>query len=95
MQIANNQASNGQNSLAQENLHRKVVLLRIKQVQARIGLGRSSIYALADKNGSHYDPSFPRSIKISTHAVGWIESEVEMWLESRIKFSRNQDAQRS
>ena len=67
---------------------RKIVLLRIRELQARIGLGRSAIYYLMNSSSQHYDKSFPRSVKISSQAVGWIEAEVDVWLEERITASR-------
>lgn len=71
---------------------RRIVILRLKEVQARIGLGRSAIYYLMDKNNPRHDPSFPRSIKISSHAIGFIEAEVDAWLELRIA-ARDSSAQ--
>lgn len=53
-------------------------ILRRKQVQERIGLARSSLYALIKKN------QFPRPVQLSTRAVGWYERDVTAWLESRI-----------
>jgi prophage regulatory protein len=67
----------------------KVVILRLKEVQARIGLGRSAIYYLMDPRSVHHDPEFPRSVKLSAHAVGWIEAEIDAWLQSRITESRS------
>ena len=66
----------------------KVVILRLKDVKARVGLGRSSIYGLMDRDGPYHDPQFPRSVKISAHAVGWVESEINCWLEARVAASR-------
>nr|ART37181.1 D478 [uncultured bacterium] len=31
---------------------------------------------------------FPRRVKIGVRAVGWLESEVTAWLESRVAASR-------
>lgn len=67
---------------------RKIVILRLKALQARIGLGRSAIYYLMDEQHSLFDAQFPRSIKLGAHAVGWIESEVEAWLEYRVTATR-------
>lgn len=52
-------------------------ILRRKQVQERIGLARSSLYALIASN------QFPRPVQLSARAVGWRESDVNTWLESR------------
>jgi prophage regulatory protein len=53
-------------------------ILRRKQVEQRIGLARSSLYALIAAN------QFPRPVQLSARAVGWRESDVTAWLESRV-----------
>jgi prophage regulatory protein len=56
-------------------------LLRRREVQARLGLSRSTIYAkLHGSRPGELDPTFPKPIKIGPRAVAWIESEVEAWL---------------
>lgn len=52
-------------------------ILRRKQVEQRIGLARSSIYALIAKG------EFPKPIQLSTRAVGWHEAAIEAWISSR------------
>jgi prophage regulatory protein len=69
-----------------------LTILRRKQVEARTGLSRSSIYDRLRQNPKRpgdYDPTFPKPISIGAKAVGWIEAEVEAWIESRIKKSRS------
>lgn len=68
---------------------KKIVILRLKELKARIGLGRSAIYYLMDPTSPHYAPDFPRSVKISAHCVGWIEYEIEEFLRSRVSASRS------
>ena len=58
------------------------VILRRKQVQARVGLSRSTIY-LAISQGT-----FPRPVSLGARAVGWLASEVDDWLTRRIESSR-------
>ena len=58
-------------------------ILRRKQVESRTGLSRSTIY-LRIKEGS-----FPKPISLGARAVGWLESEIEEWLDNQIKQSRN------
>jgi len=58
-------------------------ILRLKQVQDRIGLGRSSIYNLQNPKSASYDASFPKSIKLGRNAVGWLESGINQWITSR------------
>ena len=52
-------------------------VLRINQVIEMIGLSKASIYRLA-KLGK-----FPKSFKIGISAVGWLQSEIEMWIAER------------
>jgi len=54
----------------------------MKQVCRLTGLGKSMIYQL------EHDHCFPSRIKLTNHAVGWIESEVQHWLAERIASSR-------
>lgn len=62
--------------------HPAPTILRRKQVEARTGLSRSSIYD-GVKAGT-----FPAPVRLGARAVGWIESEVNDWLTSRIEKSR-------
>jgi prophage regulatory protein len=53
-------------------------LLRLGEVQARIGLSRSTIYSQI-KLGK-----FPKPVKLGPSASAWVEAEVESWLAARI-----------
>lgn len=57
-------------------------ILRRKQVEARTGLARSTIYDRI-KAGT-----FPAPVSLGAKAVGWIESEIDAWLNARIQESR-------
>lgn len=52
-------------------------ILRRPDVEARTGLSRSTIYELMTKG------EFPKQVRLSARAVGWRESDVVRWLESR------------
>lgn len=54
-------------------------ILRLPAVMNRTGLSRSTIY-LRISNGD-----FPRSIPLGGRSIGWIESEVNNWLNCRIE----------
>ena len=58
-------------------------ILRMPEVEARTGLSRRSIRALGARG------AFPRPIRLSRRAVGWLESEVHAWLLERITRSRD------
>lgn len=52
-------------------------ILRRHEVEARIGLSRSTIYE------SMAQGEFPKPIKIGRRAVGWPESVIAAWLNER------------
>jgi prophage regulatory protein len=58
-------------------------VLRLPDVKARTGLSRSSIYAYIK------DGKFPHHIALGERSVGWYESEVDVWVASRLRVNRN------
>jgi len=61
-------------------------ILRLPSVKDRTGLSRSIIFLYVK------DGSFPKPIKLGARSVGWIEEEVDNWIENRISESRNNSA---
>ena len=59
-------------------------IVRLPAVQARTGLGRSTIYVRLAEG------SFPRPVQLGGRAVGWIEEEVDEWIRQRIALSRGE-----
>lgn len=52
-------------------------ILRLPQVVTRTGLSRSSIYRqLADG-------CFPKPIALGPRAVGWLEQDIDQWIDDR------------
>ncbi len=64
----------------------RLTILRRKQVEARTGLSRSTIYERI-KTGA-----FPAPVSIGAKAVGWIESEIDSWLTAQVEKSRKAKA---
>ena len=58
-------------------------ILRRKQVEARTGLSRSSIYAAIQAG------TFPKPVKLGPRAVGWDSVAIDEWVEQRIRESRD------
>ena len=52
-------------------------LLRLPDVQQRVGLGKTQIYKLI------HEGLFPGPIKLSKRAVAWPESRVTKWISDR------------
>lgn len=57
-------------------------ILRLPQVRARTGLSRSQLYELISRG------DFPKQVKLSERAAGWVADDVEAWLIERIQASR-------
>ena len=57
-------------------------ILRLPVVKKRTGLSRSSIYLRMSNN------DFPASISLGGRAVGWLEKDINEWLENKIEASR-------
>lgn len=53
-------------------------ILRLPEIKRLTGLSRSTIYLRISKD------QFPRPISLGGRAVGWIESEVQAWLQEQI-----------
>jgi prophage regulatory protein len=66
-----------------EQIQTALSILRRWQVEKRIGLTRSPLYARI-KAGT-----FPKPVQLGNgRAVGWIEAEIEAWLAEQILKSR-------
>lgn len=69
----------------------EIRILRRRQVEARTGLSRSSIYSKLKHNPKRpgdYDPTFPTPVSVGAKAVGWVESEIDAWLTAQVVKSR-------
>lgn len=53
-------------------------VLRLAQVMDSTGLGRSTIYKYIAEG------KFPHPLQLSERCVGWLESEVQQWIQSRV-----------
>ena len=53
-------------------------IIKLKEVLNKTGLGRSTLYNLINVSG------FPKPIPLGLRAVGWLESEVEGWINKRV-----------
>jgi len=57
-------------------------ILRLPAVKASTGLSRSTIYLRVAEG------TFPKPVSLGGRAVGWVESDVQDWLQRRIDASR-------
>jgi prophage regulatory protein len=57
-------------------------ILRLPAVKARTGLSRSTIYLRIS------DGIFPKPVSLGGRAVGWVEADINEWLDQKIEHSR-------
>lgn len=53
-------------------------ILRRRDVEARTGIGRSTIYLLISEN------RFPAPVRLGERSVGWVAAEIDAWLAERM-----------
>ena len=52
-------------------------LVRLKEVQYRVGLGRSTIYRWMAEG------KFPRPVQLGGYAVAWAQEDIDAWICER------------
>lgn len=57
-------------------------ILRLPAVKARTGLSRSTIYLRMSEG------FFPKPVSLGGRAIGWVECEINDWLNKQIEDSR-------
>lgn len=53
-------------------------LIRLREVQHRVGLGRSTIYRWMAEG------KFPKAVQLGGYVVAWAEDEIDSWIEERL-----------
>ena len=59
-------------------------ILRLPDVKRSTGLSRGTIYLRITQG------TFPKPVSLGGRAVGWLEAEVQQWLERRIEARRSE-----
>jgi len=54
-------------------------LIRIKEVQHRTGLGRSTIYRWMAQG------KFPKPVRLGSYSVAWAETDISHWIEQHLR----------
>lgn len=57
-------------------------ILKAKEVAERVSISTSQVYRLAR------DGRFPQPVKITENRSGWLETEVDQWIDECIRRSR-------
>ncbi|MBB1410569.1 AlpA family transcriptional regulator [Pseudoalteromonas sp. SG44-17] len=54
-------------------------LIKLKEVIQKTSLGHSSIYKFIAEG------SFPKQVSLGAKSVAWLESEVDEWIEEKVR----------
>ena len=63
-------------------MEHKQRFLRLREVIQRVGLSRSQIYKLIGLS------EFPAQMKISCSVSVWLESDIDDWIETKVRESK-------
>jgi prophage regulatory protein len=61
-------------------------ILRLLDVKRSTGLSRSTIYLRITQG------TFPKPVRLGGRAVGWLETEIQQWLQRRLDSSRGESS---
>ena len=61
-------------------------ILRLPDVKRSTGLSRSTIYLRIAQG------TFPKPVRLGERSVGWLEAEIQEWLQRRIEESRSESS---
>jgi prophage regulatory protein len=61
----------------------KYKIIRLNEVESKTGLSKSTIYLQIKEK------QFPDSVNLGKRAVGWLVSDIEEWIDQRVKISRD------
>ena len=61
-------------------------ILRLPEVKSDTELCRSTIYSRIA------DGTFPKQVKLGHRAVGWLEEDIQAWINSRIQARDQEEA---
>jgi prophage regulatory protein len=63
-------------------------ILRCTAVTQKLGIAKSTLYDWLNPKSPRYDVSFPKPFKIGLASVGWLEAEIDAWINVRIQTGR-------
>ena len=69
-------------TLSKNQQNENIRLIRRKEVQAKTGLGASSIYVMMQQG------KFPKAVNISERRVAWVESDIDFWIAEHIAHNK-------
>ncbi|TEP24807.1 AlpA family phage regulatory protein [Pseudomonas aeruginosa] len=70
-------------------------VLRMRHVIVQLGISRSAVYDWMDPKSPRYDSTFPKPIRLGKSSIGWLSTDIENFIASRIAWRDSQVAKES
>lgn len=55
-------------------------LIRVKELATILSVSTATVWNMANPKSRHYNPDFPKPIKLSANVTGWLESEINTFI---------------
>lgn len=65
-----------------------MIILRCKEVLARLKLSKTALYYKLDPKSPRYDERLPKPVRLGPNAVGWYEHEIDQYLRECPRVAR-------
>ena len=56
-------------------------VVRLPQLTQMMSLSRSSVYLRINEKSDYFDPDFPKPVRLGKKAMGWLQSDINKYLE--------------
>lgn len=66
-----------------EQIKKQDRIARLPELCSRTGYSRSMVFEKINPYSVYYDALFPRRIPLGARAIGFLESEIDAWIQSR------------
>lgn len=71
-----------------EQFQRSLRILRRKQVLERLNISNATFYDWLNPTSPRHDSDLPKQIRLGANTVGWLEHEIDAYIERRAALSR-------
>lgn len=64
-------------------------VLRISEVSELTGISVSMLYEKMNRKSRYYDPTFPKKVSFGARTVGYLQTDVDAWIQQRVSAGKD------
>ncbi|RFU47564.1 AlpA family phage regulatory protein [Paraburkholderia sp. DHOC27] len=64
-------------------------VLRISEVSKLTGISVSMLYEKMNRKSRYYDPTFPKKVSFGARTVGYLQADVDAWIQQRVSAGKD------